>query len=79
MECTVGHEGAISKEYMKKILEEEPTIESKAISLWTVCEKDQSELNVLKWCKVFKISYAEAMEYKDYCLALNAKDIVRRK
>lgn len=73
MECTVGKGGKISDEYLKKILEEESTIESKALSLWAVCEKDQSETNVLRWCKVFNITYAQAMGLKDYCLTLNSK------
>ena len=73
MECTVGKKGVISKDYLEKVLNEEPTLESRALSLWAVCEKDQSEKNVLEWCKVYKISYAQALELKDYCLALNSK------
>lgn len=53
--------------------EEKVRVELKSKALWAVCEKDQSEQNVLEKCNVYGISYAQAIELKDYCLALNSK------
>jgi len=53
--------------------EEQVNLEHKALAVWAQCEKDQSVQNVLDKCKMYGISYAQAIELKDYCIALNAK------
>lgn len=76
MECTIdnGENRPISQRYLEMIEREKPTEREKAVALWTVCEKDQSTENVLYWCEIYDIPYAKAMEWKDYCDALNAMD-----